>query len=35
MSELRVSFDETGATLELPAFATIVLIPESHACVDP
>lgn len=35
MSELRVSLDEHGASLELPAFATIVLIPESHACVDP
>ncbi|HWB82019.1 MAG TPA: alpha-amylase family glycosyl hydrolase [Nannocystaceae bacterium] len=35
MSELRVALDDTGATLELPAFATIVLIPESHACVDP
>jgi glycosidase len=35
MSELRVELGEGGATLELPAFASVVLIPESHACLDP
>lgn len=33
LSELRVELGATGATLELPAFAAVVLLPEADACL--
>ncbi|MBC8069712.1 MAG: alpha-glucosidase C-terminal domain-containing protein [Deltaproteobacteria bacterium] len=34
MSEQRALIGQGGATLELPAFGVMVLIPEGHDCAD-
>jgi hypothetical protein len=32
LSELQVELGTDGATIELPAFAAVVLLPHGHAC---